>query len=72
MEYSVARLPTLQEEKAVHIGGGVTLCLKDNTKYNGIKVFKEKRCATEPLVTRCYSRTILTTPCLGWGLIIAM
>lgn len=40
MGYGVARLPTLQEEKAGHIGGGVMLYLKDNVKCNGIKMFQ--------------------------------
>lgn len=40
--YSVARLPILQEKKAKHIGGGVTLYLKDNMKCNGIKMFQGK------------------------------
>lgn len=42
MGYGVARLPTLQEEKAGHIGGGVMLYLKDNVKCNGIKRFQGK------------------------------
>lgn len=42
MGYSVARLPTLEDEKAGHIGGGVTRYLKDNTKCNGIKMFQGK------------------------------
>lgn len=40
--YGVARLPILQEKKARHIGGGVTLYLKDNLKCNGIKMLQGK------------------------------
>ena len=42
MGYGVARLPALQEEKAGHIGGGVTLYLKDNMKCTGIKMSQGK------------------------------
>ena len=49
MGYGVARLPTLQEEKAGHIGGGVTLYLKDNKKRNGTKIFKGREvCSGTP------------------------
>lgn len=41
MGYGVARLPTLQDEKAGHIGGGVMLYLKDS-KCNGRKMFQGK------------------------------
>lgn len=40
--YGVARLQILQEKKAGHIGGGVTLYLKDIMKCNGIKMFQGK------------------------------
>lgn len=47
--YGVAKLPILQEKKAGHIGGGVTLYLKDNMKCNGIKMFQGKEaCSGTP------------------------
>lgn len=40
--YGVARLPILQEKKGRHIGAGVTLYLRNNMKWNGIKMFQGK------------------------------
>lgn len=49
MGYGVARLPTLQDEKTGHIGGGLTLYLKDNMKCNGTKMFQGKEvCSGTP------------------------